>query len=377
MKVCWTGTFVRQFERNKRLGEYLAASKVHLNVIHEDLWPEDRITAVTSSRLTIALRMLVVYPKLIFRLLRSPAPDVYLVSYPGWFDMPVVKFVALLKRRPIAFDIFISLFDTAVVDRGLVGSRSLFARFSRGFDRLSIRLSDRAIADCPAHARFLAELAGVSGDRFGVVYLGADETRFGPQDLGAADASLVLFYGTFVPLQGVEWIVRAAKHLEASGIRMRLIGDGQTRPEAEAIAHELGLTNLEFVGLMPQEELAAEIASASVLLGIFGTTPKANRVIPHKLFEAIASRRAILTGSSDAVVETFPPSEVAVCEPGSDIAIAEAIRGLFADQERLNCRAEKARSRFEEDFAVEPQGARLNEELRRTVETRHRTRVRS
>lgn len=376
MRVCWTGTFVPEFERNKRLREYLGEAQAVVTVVREDIWPEDRVSAITNARLKMLLRMLLAYPKLAFRLLRSPAPDVYLVSYPGWFDLPIVWLVAWLKRRPIVFDVFISLFDTAVSDRKLIRESSIIAGLARLVDRVSMRLSDRVIADCPAHAEFLGSLAGVPPERIGVLYLGADETRFHLIDPRAMEPKLVVFYGTFVPLQGVEWIVRAGKILEQSGVRLRLIGDGQTKPMAERLATELGAQNIEFVGLMPQEQLLGEIGSASLVLGVFGITPKANRVVPHKLYEAIACGRPVLTAASDAVVGVLSREEVEVCEPGDEVAMADAIARLLAEPRRLREMAGKARRRFETDFALRPQAARLQSELS-AASVRRRTFVRS
>lgn len=364
----WAGTFVSDFERNKRLAEYLAAGGLQVRRVHVDLWPEDRVAAFESRRFALMMRMLWIYPILATRLVFTKRPDVYLVSYPGWFDVPIVWAIAALKRRPLVFDVFISLHDTAVSDRRLVASSSVVGRLARLIDRVSLGLSDRVIADCPAHARFLASVAGIDVERFGIVYLGADETTFQPlPSRPDRSGDLILFYGTFVPLQGVEVIVEAAARLSDLDIRFELIGSGQTWDSAVERASNLGLTNVDFPGRLSQPDLAIRMTESTLCLGIFGTTAKADRVIPHKLYEALACARPVVTASTSAVEEAFGSDEVLTSTPGDPQALAEVIRCAVEEPERLKRVAHAGRSRFEADFSIRPQSRRLAEELARAT----------
>ena len=366
MRVCWTGTFEPSFERNKRLREYLEAATIDYREVRVDLWPKDRVNAFTEARLKVILRMLVVYPVLVVKLLAAPRPDIYLVSYPGWFDVPFVKLVAFLKRRPVVFDIFISLYDTAIDDRRLAARGSAIARLARVVDRVSMRLAQRVIADCPAHARFHADLAGLPLDRFGVLYLGADESVFRPIEEVNVDNDLIVFYGTFVPLQGVEWIIRAAAALRSSRYRFRLIGSGQDKPAALQLAESLDASNIEFVDFLPQPDLVRELAGAALCLGIFGTSDKADRVIPHKVFEALACGRPTLTGSTSAVTGVLS-GQVAVCPTGDAPALAESIALLMENQVLRHELGSGGRTKFVEDFGLDAQGRRLRHELEKVT----------
>lgn len=363
MRVCWTGSFDPDFERNLRIRDYLEAADIDYREIRVRLWPADRVEAFTRKRLFVLARMTVAYPVLVARLLATPAPDLYLVSYPGWFDVPIVKLVAWLRRRPLVFDIFISLYDTAITDRGLADSHSSAARLSRAMDRFSMRLSQRVLADCPAHARFLADLAGLPQGRFGIVYIGADEGVFHATHDVDAEGDLVLFYGTFVPLQGVEWIVRAAASLKERGYRFRIIGRGQGTAAVLRLADELGTPNVQFVDPIPKPELGRELARASLCLGIFGTSPKADRVIPHKVFEALACGRPVLTGSSSAVHDVLGSDDVALCALGDHESLAAGIVQLMENPSYRERLARNGRKRFEVEFSLEPQSQRLKAEF--------------
>jgi glycosyltransferase involved in cell wall biosynthesis len=271
------------------------------------------------------------------------------VLYPGYFDMPVVAVIARARRIPVVFDVFISLHDTVVGDRALRPATSLMGRLTRLVDRVACGLADVVLADTPAHADFLAELTGVERRRFRVLWLGAREDVFNPIPAATPEPRLVVFHGTFIPLQGLDTIVRSAKLLEHDDVRVRLIGDGQERTRVDALVRELDVGNLELVGLLPLERIPHEIASASLCLGIFGTTPKAGRVVPNKLFECLAVGRPVVTADTPAVRSAFD-DEVALVPPGDADALAAAVRELLEDEVRLAQLARVGRARFERDY---------------------------
>ena len=56
------------------------------------------------------------------------------------------------------------------------------------------------------------------------------------------------------------------------------------------LAAALEVTNIEFIGWQPAEEIARYAAEAHLLLGIFGRTDKAKRVIPNKVVVAFTGQ---------------------------------------------------------------------------------------
>jgi glycosyltransferase involved in cell wall biosynthesis len=82
------------------------------------------------------------------------------------------------------------------------------------------------------------------------------------------------------------------------------------------------------------ENLAEELHRASCALGIFGTSAKAQRVIPNKAFQALACGTPLVTADTPAARELLVDGESALLvPPGHPQALAEALQRLAAEPE--------------------------------------------
>jgi glycosyltransferase involved in cell wall biosynthesis len=103
--------------------------------------------------------------------------------------------------------------------------------------------------------------------------------------------------------------------------------------------------------------LPALVAGHDVCLGIFGTGPKALRVVPNKVFQGAAAGCAVVT--SDTAPQRRALGAAALLVPhGDSAALADALRALAADRAELaRLRAASHRlatARFAPDQVVGP-----------------------
>ncbi|HEV8375941.1 MAG TPA: glycosyltransferase, partial [Candidatus Polarisedimenticolia bacterium] len=160
--------------------------------------------------------------------------------------------------------------------------------------------------------------------------------------------------------------VRAAALLEKSGeaCKFKLIGDGAERGRIEALAQQLGVRAMEFLDAQSPEVLAETLRSADVCLGIFGETGKAGRVVPNKVYEAMAAGRPVITGDSPAAREFLKDGEdCLLCERGNPEALAKSIRTLRGDPTLARKLAEGGRRSFEEKASPRVIGGWLKDRL--------------
>ena len=296
-----------------------------------------------------SLKSWVRYPALAARLALGPGhplrrADVLYVPAFGQKDVPLARLLAFASARTVVFDPLADRYETKILDRGRRSPDSLAALWNKWIDAAAFRLADVVLADTVAHAARYAEAYGVPGRKLVVVPVGYDDTLFDPGFAPRAPASgpfTVLFFGSFLPLHGVDAVVEAARAVldRDPSIRFRFVGSGDTWSRAKALAAGLGASNCVFLPWAPAASLPGIIASADIALGVFGRTAKARRVVPHKVFQSLGMRRPVITARTAAEEELFVHGEdIWLCGEPFPETLAEAVLGLKADpglRERL------------------------------------------
>ncbi|MHC4473138.1 MAG: glycosyltransferase, partial [Planctomycetota bacterium] len=336
LRVVYFGTYSMSegYPRNRVLVEGLRRAGVEVVTCHEDFWRDaaHKIAgAAGAGRLGQALAYGAAWLRLAFRYLRVGPHDVVVVGYTGQIDVFLARALNLFSRRPVVLDAFLSLHDTLVRDRGLVREGGAFARLLAWVDRTSCRLADLVLLDTLAHVRHFVARTGLPHRRFARLFVGEDDRVFRP---GAVEPRRdgtplrVLWFGTYVPLQGVDVVLDAAKRLEAEPVRFRMVGRGQQLEEFKARA--TGLANVELVPRwVGYDELVREIREADVCLGIFGRTAKAARVIPCKVYDSLAVGKPVVTAGTRGAHELLEDGRTALLiPPGDPEALAAALKKL-------------------------------------------------
>ena len=327
MQVVYFGTYERRYPRNAQVISCLRGAGVDVVEHHEPVWEGHEEKWSAGSR--AAARLALAEARLLAR--RVPDGDVVLVGYPGHLDLRAARRGA--RGRPVVFNPLVSLWDSFVGDRGRFGPDSVAARLLRRIDRHAFRTADLVVADTEAHARFLAGLAGIPRDRFAICFVGAEERVFG-RGWSPEEPFTAVFVGKLIPLHGVETILEAARLVPE--LRLRVVGSGQ-------LDHRLldRPPNVEWIPWVEYEELPKELHRASCALGIFGTSEKAQRVIPNKAFQALACGTPLVTADTPAAGELLSDDERALLvAPGDPAALAAALRRLAAEPETAHRIAE-------------------------------------
>jgi glycosyltransferase involved in cell wall biosynthesis len=174
----------------------------------------------------------------------------------------------------------------------------------RGLEWMACRLPDRLILDTSEYVAWFRKTYGVRAHRFRLVPTGADERIFHPIPIQKPEGHTfdVIYYGTFIPNHGVEYIVEAARMLvDDPSIQFEFIGDGPERKKAQEIVNRYHLNNITFVEWLEKTELVQRMAQADVILGTFGTTPQSLMTVQNKIYEGLAMAKPVITGDSPAI----------------------------------------------------------------------------
>jgi glycosyltransferase involved in cell wall biosynthesis len=366
----WLGTYESDYARTRVLVAGLRELGVEVLECHRPLWELTRHKAgefLSARRLpTSAARFASAWASLSREQRRLPPVDAIVAGYPAQLDVPFATLCARARRTPLVVDAMISMSDTLSGDRARVGS--VAGASLEWLDRLSGRRADLAITDTAAHGDYFVERLGFDPDRIAVVPVGAepDVFRRAPEPEGATRA---LFYGKFSPLHGLDTVLAAARMPGVPPVRM--IGDGQLGGWLEAELARDRPPGLEREHWIEYRALGRELAESAICLGIFGTSEKAARVVPNKVFQAMAVGRAIVTADTPAVREVLTDGDSALLVPAGDPeAVAEAMRRLAAHPELRARLGDGAHRRFDEVGTPRAVASRFLESLSRLERSR-------
>ena len=327
----WLGTYERDYPRSRVLIAGLRELGVEVVEHHRPVWEDQRHKAGAFLRpgplLLAGGRYVAAWAGLSREVTHDRDVDAVVAGYPAQPDAVPAWIVAKALRVPLIVDMMISLWDTLAGDRALAGRAAAAAL--AGVDRVTLAAADLVLADTAAGAGWLSARFGVPRERIAVVPVGAESEPFAPRPAPQGPPT-ALFYGKLAPLHGIGTVLEAAR---APGVPpVRVIGDGQLGPWfAEELRRDPppGLTWEPWV---PYDRLGDELGAAAIALGVFGTSDKAARVVPNKVWQAMAADRAVVTADTRAVREQLADGRSALLVPPGDApALADALRRLAAD----------------------------------------------
>jgi glycosyltransferase involved in cell wall biosynthesis len=366
--ICFFGTYESTFPRTITLKQACRLKGIKVIECHRPFWENKREKTEffsIKSVIKLGLKLTLTYFFLAVRYLSLEAHDFVVVGYNGYFDMPWAKLLTKIRKKTLIFTPVFPLYETLVEDRKYVNKASINSKIVHRIDEISCNLADLIIIETESYMSYYCEEFKIPRRKFSKIPLGADEKNFylRPPKSQPRDANLirVLFYGKFIPLQGISYIVRAAKLLEEDKeLEFEIIGSGQLSEKIKRLSKELDVKNIDFINWVNYKELPEHILNADICLGIFGGTPKAQRGIPIKVYEALAMKKPIITGNSPAVREVFTHKKNAVlCEMCNPESLAESIVLLKENRELRENIAEAGNKLYKKLFSSEQIANRL------------------
>ena len=350
-KVLWWGRFDPDYSRNRILRQILTAAGWEI----VDFTPRSSLIGDFEARAK-----------------KMPPVDLVWVPCFRQRDLAAAARWAKNKGLPLVFDPLISAYDKQVFERSkfLVTSRK--AKRLLRWEAKLLQSADLVLADTWEHARFFSATLGVAPERVAVVPVGAEENLFIPANNVLPEGKLptVLFYGSFLNLQGPEVIVAAARKYVGPPLLWKLVGEGPLLAECRRQA--AGLSNLEFAPWVPYTELPEVIHQADILLGVFGTSEKAGRVIANKVYQALACGKPLVTRTAPAYPESFVAADnlgIGWVAPGDSQQLADKVAQLLTDRAALAEMGRQARQTYAAHFSQRSISASLVSALNPLLQT--------
>lgn len=221
---------------------------------------------------------------------------------------------------------------------------------SRVLKKVTSRRADAHVTVGHRAARIIEELGDLPQGSLEVIHSGvpfvepsaAPPTRSGDFTIG--------MLSRHDPVKGIDLAIRVVAELGA-GYRLIVVGDGPQRPELEALAAELGVTDR--VELRPFDECARDLyPTFDVYL-----LPSRLEAFPVTVQEAMQAGVPVVAADVGSVREAVDDAETGLVVPAGDVgAMVDAVRRLHGDLELTAAMgrraAEVGRDRFDVDAGV-------------------------
>jgi glycosyltransferase involved in cell wall biosynthesis len=296
---------------------------------------------------------------------RRHRPDVYILGFRGHEIFLPVRLLTIGK--PLIFDEFMSPTD-ALMSEGKGGALGRLAgAVLYPFEWLCLRLSARCLTDTELHKEFIATRFGIDRERIDVVYVGG--VVAGPSSAGTeSDGRLhVLFYGTFLPLHGVDVLLHACKLLEDKPIQFHIIGgSGEALAAFRALLEDLSPGNVVHDTWVDFDELQSTVIPGADLClgGPFGDTPQARRVITGKTFQFLAQGKPTVIGRVDEPAGFRDTENCLLVEQANAKDLARACEWALEHRDQLPAIGRAGQTLFNERFSIDALARQVAASLR-------------
>jgi len=295
-------------------------------------------------------------------------PQYFILGFRGYEIFWIVRLIAL--GRPLIYDHMMSPYDSLINERAVVRRGGWIGKAILLYEKSVLFAADLVLTDTDIHKQYFHELFELPLDKIEAIPVGTDETLFQPGSSASQNANSshfeTLFYGSFLPLHGMDVILKAAFILRDRPIRFTLIGGNRLDlSNFHRTIKQLNLHNVKHIDWVEFEELPMYIARADIGLGgPFGRTGQAGRVITGKTFQFLAMAKPVIIGQRPGSDDGFEDKTNCLLAPqGDETALAGAILWAFEHRDRLEQIGRRGYELYKSKYSIE----RISEKIKRII----------
>lgn len=234
-------------------------------------------------------------------------------------------------------------------------------------EKLSCRLADHVIATNDSYKTMEMERGGVPADRITIVRNGPDMEMLLPSDpdpdLRKRDQTILGYVGAMGPQDGVDYLLRAMRHLvfdmDMREVYCVIIGRGKALPGLMELARELSLEqNIWFTGWIPVEDKIRYLTTSDICVVPDPSNPFNDRCTMIKMMEYMALGKPIV--AFDLPEHRVTAQAAAFyARPNDELDFARQIVTLINDPKHRKKMGELGRKRIKAGLAWPYQAEKL------------------
>jgi glycosyltransferase involved in cell wall biosynthesis len=298
-------------------------------------------------------------------------PDVYMLGFRGAEIYWLVRLIT--AGKPLVYDEFLNPYLWFVDEHKKSKENSMLTRLIRWYVRFTLRSANHVLSDTNLHADYSAKLSDTARDKFTALYVGTDENVFKiskkPKHRKSTETFEVFFYGTFLPLHGIDVILDAANLLShEKHIKFTIVGGASREKDMEAFLDKLNdknVSNVRHLSWVDFEKLPKYIEESDVCLGgPFANSPQAQKVITGKTYQFLAMGKATIVGKIAEDVGFVDKKNCLFVDQGSAKSIADAVGWAYGHRGELNVIGTNGDSLYDKVFSQQAQLKKIQKVLK-------------
>lgn len=181
-------------------------------------------------------------------------------------------------------------------------------------------------------------------------------------DQAKAAGSDVAYIGRLVKEKGLVTLIQAMAHLP--DVPLKIVGEGDLRPELEALVSSLGLSNVQFTGYLAGAALEDAYAQAR-----FTVLPSEwYEVFGQSILESFAAGKAVVAAEMGGITELVDDGLDGLLFPAGNVnALVRAIQTLWQNPQRSRIMGLNGRQKIQQRYTPEMHYEQLISLYRRLV----------
>lgn len=308
------------------------------NSLYINLMSNNKLDSIFRNVVIYILFFIPIFLILLIRLIFKDLRKInnILVPFPGVMDLIFLYPICRCFGINLIYDSFVNFNQTLIQDRKL-SKNKIIQKLITKIDLAYIKLSDYIIVETEQIKDYYIRNYSKTKPKL-LVLLSPRYTKSNSFIDLKLKKNTVLYYGSYVPLNGTEFIIEAANILKDKNIQFLMIGDGQDKEKCLNLAKSYKLKNVKFLDTVPFESedttdsLVNYINSSNLCLGTFSSSEKNDQVIPGKIVDALAFGKKIIT-SNTTCINYYLEDSVIKINSGSPKELSDKIlEVLFGNQ---------------------------------------------
>jgi glycosyltransferase involved in cell wall biosynthesis len=343
--------------RARALLEYLASSPKYGYFYHDRMF-------FTPKNNSLFCRVFFKGVRIIDNIIKLPylmvSDIVYILPMASLYG--IERLIIRLFKKDTIGEFYISMFDTFINDRKTVDAKSYRAKVLLKADQNFMDICDQVVfLNASERAYYLKLIDRQSAvDKTTLIPLATDHKDKAclPYANSQTEILTLCWWGTFIPLHGLEKIIETAKFLKERNLNFKLYLFGTSEEKSLPYKKKIFDMGLEKFVFIDNEKTFADksldrflVTHCDIAFGNFGDSEKAKTVMVNKVVESASLGLPVISQKTLALAEYFKDNEsIYFCESEPE-KIVQKIIELSKNREHMMSIANSASRLYDARFS--------------------------